>query len=43
MKDEEITQLYESISSEMKSLSGSNVEDLKTKLETIRKNKLLLE
>ena len=43
IQDEEINRLYESISTEMKSLQGQNVDDLKNKLETIRKNKILLE
>ena len=43
IQDEENNRLYESISTEMKSLQGQNVDDLKNKLETIRKNKILLE
>ena len=44
VKDEdEIDKLYESLSSEMKGLKGCNVDNLKGKLEAIRKNKTLLE
>ena len=41
--DQEISKLYESLSEEMKSLKGTNVDELKGKLDVIRKNKLLLE
>ncbi|CDW77324.1 regulator of chromosome condensation [Stylonychia lemnae] len=44
VKDEsEIEKLYESLSQDMKSLQGQNVDNLKGKLEQIRKNKSLLE
>jgi lipase chaperone LimK len=40
---EEIDKLYESLNNEMKGLKGCNVDNLKEKLEAIRKNKALLE
>lgn len=41
--ENEIEKLYESIASDMKSLKSQNVDNLKGKLEQIRKNKTLLE
>jgi hypothetical protein len=42
-EEDEIDKLYESLANEMKGLKGGNVENLKDKLDTIRKNKALLE
>ncbi len=43
MQEDEIDKLYESLNTEMKGLKGGNVENLKEKLEAIRKNKAVLE
>lgn len=43
VEEDEIEKLYESLTSDMKGLKSGNVENLKGKLEAIRRNKVLLE
>jgi len=42
-EEEEIEKLYESLATDMKNIKGQNVDNLKGKLEAIRKNKTQLE